>query len=311
MRTLTVYRHGLTMGTPPRTNDHIRALRGEVSGWSTSATRRNLAFLRSVDERKIDATGYRSHAITLTLKDCPASAADWHKIRKAFVMRLNRLGMLRLHWVTEWQRRGVPHLHGCVWLPDTVSPSTIVSHWLALTSEPYGAQQRAQYVIDIKDMVGWLQYLAKHQARGVNHYQRSAAGLPSGWQKKTGRVWGHTGEWPLSDVLKLKLDDEGFYRLRRLCRQWRIADARSRAPMLLRKLAHNSPVSTLLDEKGKFRVSGASYAITSSRRCLKCSDRSISNVRGVSEWIPGHNTELFLSWLIAEGHGVAIREEAQ
>jgi hypothetical protein len=296
------------MGTPPRSNAHIRTIRSEVTGWSTGATRRNLAFLRTIDERKLNDTGYTARAITLTLRDCPASADDWHRIRKAFLQRLTRLGMIRGHWVTEWQRRGVPHLHGCIWLPDDVTPVMIKRHWLQLTAHKYGASPKAQHVLIITDAVGWFKYLSKHAARGVAHYQRSAANIPEGWKTKTGRVWGHVGDWPLSDPLKIKLDDAGFYRFRRLARSWRVADARSREVSLIRKMIHVNPFAIAFSDSEKYTRSGAAHAVTSAKRALRCSDRSLSNVRGVSEWIPGATTLIFLTWMTSEGYAIALRE---
>ena len=102
------------------------------------ATRRNTRFLYSVQEDQLDGHGY---AVTLTLKSCPPSSKDWHRIRRAWEMRMVRAGMIRLHWVTEWQRRGVPHLHCAIWFPETTPPvqamDSIVRAWLLL-GEPYG-----------------------------------------------------------------------------------------------------------------------------------------------------------------------------
>lgn len=260
MRTLKVYLHGATMGTPPRNNSHLRAKRGNVTGWSSSATRRNVAFLRSVvpDTLMVDHNGEYLHgyAFTLTLKNCPPTAEDWHKIRKAFVERLRRAGMYRLHWVTEWQRRGVPHLHGCVWATDPKIRLLIIGHWLSVAAQ-YEAGHRGQHVNLLTDAVGWFKYLAKHAARGVQHYQRSSENIPAGWIK-TGRVWGYSGEWDTRDHIQIKIEDATYYRLRRLVRSWRKADARQ---------------------------SGDKYRIKSSRTMLECHLRGLSEVRGISEWV--------------------------
>ena len=105
MPVITVYQHGQSSGTPPMRNDHQRAKRDDVTGWSDKTARSNTRFLQSVS---LDGLSGHGFAFTLTLRDCPESHDDWHKIRKAFTMRLQRSGMIRLHWVTEWQRRGVP-----------------------------------------------------------------------------------------------------------------------------------------------------------------------------------------------------------
>lgn len=279
MRVITSYLHGATMGTtgikpknpkPPK--------RGKVEGWSENATRRNVAFLRSIDENAITCTQdgelLQSYAVTLTLKDCPESAEEWHKLRGAFLKRMRRLGMHRCHWVTEWQRRGVPHLHGAFWFPHSDDSAglqhKIIDHWLDLTYTQYGAEPRGQYIIEIYDSIGWFQYTAKHAARGVRHYQRSYENIPEGWQKKTGRVWGRTGDWPTVDPIKRAITDREFYTMRRLARSWRKADARSAHP-----------------EAKRFRIRSA-------RRMLKCNDPDLSRLRGISEWIPQEKILLML-----------------
>jgi hypothetical protein len=269
-----------------------------------------LAFLRTIDERKLDCKDFTAHAITLTVRECPETGKDWHAIRKAFLMRMTRLGMIRGHWVTEWQRRGVPHLHGCLWLPSGVQKAEIVRHWLDLTADKHGALPKAQYILRITDALGWFKYLGKHAARGVSHYQRNSANIPEGWKTKTGRVWGHVGEWPLANPIKYKLESEGFYRFRRLARSWRIADARARAPSLIKKLHYSMPTACLMSPLEQFRASGAAYAIKSARSVLKCSELKLSNVRGVSEWVPGETSYLFLTFLLSEGHELSQRESA-
>lgn len=52
----------------------------------------------------------------------------------------------------------------------------------------YGAGLRGQHARIIDGPVGWFQYLAKHAARGVKHYQRTADSIPEGWQKDRARV---------------------------------------------------------------------------------------------------------------------------
>lgn len=276
MRTITFYRHGVTMGTPSSKPNKSPVIRGDVQGWSKSATRRNIAFLRSVDEHSIQATPdgelLAAIALTLTLKDCPPTGEDWHKIRRSFLKRLERSGLHRCHWVTEWQRRGVPHLHGAFWFPSDNTPqqtsrivSEILNHWLAVASQ-YGAQIHGQHFNLIYDPVGWFKYLAKHAARGVHHYQRSKLNIPDGW-KKTGRVWGHTGDWPLTDPDKRLVSDAEFFTFRRLARSWRKADA---------------------------RTSGNRYRIRSARQMLKHNHPEQSKLRGVSEWIPQPTALTFL-----------------
>lgn len=266
MRTLSVYLHGATMGTPPRNAPETPAKRAECQGWSSSATRRNVAFLRSIPPESLTGTG---EAFTLTLRDCPESFEAWATMRDQLLKRLFRAGAIRVHWVTEWQRRGVPHLHGCIWwgIPPAEYSGAVVYHWHQLAGA-YGVSSKAQTCKPITDSLGWFQYCAKHAARGVKHYQRDSSNIPDGWQK-TGRMWGYRGEWDQSAPMTLSCDDQTFYRLRRLCRAWRLADA---------------------------RASGDFFRIKTARGMLRCHKHKLSNVRGVSEWIP---QDVYLAMILA------------
>lgn len=195
-----------------------------------------------------------------------------------------RAGMIRLHWVTEWQRRGVPHLHGVVFFPEDAA-----SHWVRKligyswidVAGAHGAGPRGQHVMDITGIVGWFQYLSKHAARGVQHYQRSKDNMPAAWQQKTGRMWGKVGEWPVREGMRIELQDQhgdgGYFAYRRLVRGWRLADA---------------------------RASGNRYRIRSAKGMLTCNDRVLSTVRGVSEWISQDVTLTMLANLAARGYQV-------
>ena len=278
MPIVTEYRHGLTMGIPPRRNTHVRAKRDAVEGWSDSSTRRNTRFLYSVDERKLTGRGL---ALTLTVRDCPPTADDWKSLREAFFAALRRMGMVRAHWLTEWQRRGVPHLHAAVWFDDDLpirdpfALSTIPGHWVRLAST-YGAGPRGQHVTRIDDTVGWFKYLSKHAVRGLGHYQRSSDSIPQGW-KKTGRMWGHLGEWPTIDPVRYTLTMETFWAFRRMVQRWRLADA---------------------------RASGDHHRLRAARRMLQSTDRSAGSVRGVGEWIGTDQTQEFLRHLASQGHEI-------
>lgn len=134
MRLIKLYKHGFTLGTNSYEAGakRPRGERGHVGGWSHGSTSRNIAFLRSIDEKLLTGTAV---AITLTVKDCPETSDDWHKLRRSFELRLRRMGLIRMHWVIEWQRRGVPHLHCAAFFDDTCSdvPQRIISGWCDLT----------------------------------------------------------------------------------------------------------------------------------------------------------------------------------
>lgn len=285
MPVTTVYRHGGKGGVAPSVNSHQRAKRGDVEGWSEGATRRNTQFLMSIREDRLTGAGV---ALTLTLRECPPTAAEWHRLRRAWVKRMERAGMVRLHWVTEWQRRGVPHLHCALWWPDCYDLSTPISAWVDVAA-PYGASHRGQHARPIDGPVGWFQYLAKHAARGVKHYQRSADNMPEGWQRKTGRVWGHSGDWPVAEPRKFGLEDQhgdgGWFRLRRMVRAWRSADA---------------------------RASGVAWRIRSARSMLKSADPVLSRLHGFSEWMPGETVQLrMIANLVERGFTVVDRDTGE
>lgn len=258
-------------------NSHVRALRGEVQGWSVGAARRNTEFLMSVREDRLTGAGI---AATLTLRDCPPDGAAWHRIRRAWVARMRRAGMVRLHWVTEWQRRGVPHLHCAIWFADLYDFEAVVSGWLAVAGV-YGAGPRGQHVRVIDGPVGWFQYLSKHAARGVAHYQRSIETVPPAWQRKTGRVWGYNGDWPRQEAVRLILQDQhgdgGWFAYRRLVRSMRRADA---------------------------RASCDRRRIRSARRMLRCTDRRRSRMIGFMEWMPYETSMALIANIAGRGYSV-------
>jgi hypothetical protein len=229
--------------------------------------------------RDADLTG-AGVAFTLTLRDCPDTPDEWHRLRNAWERRMRRRGYIRLHWVTEWQRRGVPHLHGAIWFPDSYDIPAIRAAWVAV-AEGHGAGLKGQFCRVIDGPVGWFQYLAKHASRGVQHYQRSADSIPEAWKGKTGRVWGHTGEWPVDGPIRINLQgsdgDRGYFAFRRMVRSWRHADA---------------------------RADGDLRRVVQARGMLRSTDRALSEVRGVSEWVSMEQTVALLGNLAQRGFSV-------
>lgn len=152
-----------------------------------------------------------------------------------------------------------------------------VLEWLDVARD-YGPQLHAQDVAPITGAAGWLKYLSKHASRGVRHYQRQ--GMPPGWTK-TGRLWGKTGEWPVGMPERNHTSMAAYWRFRRLCRSWRIADARK---------------------------SGNAARISHARRVLTCNDPRLSAVRGISDWIDPVIGGMLLDLLASEGHLVIVEE---
>lgn len=303
MRTLKVYRNGFSLGTPPKKVNTEPPKRGVVQGWSKGAVRRNTDFLRSINVKKLTGYGY---AITLTLRYCPETGDDWQALRQAYVERLRRLGMIRLHWVAEWQRRGVPHLHMCVYFSSPVDQELLLGHWLNAAAR-YSPNRRSQHIATIFSHIGWAKYLAKHASRGVYHYQRNAENIPKGWQGRTGRVWGKSGDWPTDTPIELHIDRTSFFRMRRVARRLRIAEARANVeakrlhwlrnlkPEERRFAAMHAPLHV------QYRQCHAYKPLTAARRMLKRNERKLSNVCGLNSWINEEQLLQCLPWLESLG----------
>lgn len=267
MRTLTIQNEGVKLGTVGRGNFKAKPpVKTSIGGWSAHSIRRNNDFLREVDYSKLPAFGF---AFTGTLKSCPPTSQEWHRVLNAFWRCLKRLGVTHIHWVIEWQRRGVPHLHCSLFFPDFSFElaDKIRNHWLRLT-EPWGSLPVSQYLTQIHDSLGWAKYTAKHAQRGLYHYQRSPENVPVSWAGRTGRMWGKWGDWSMVENLKFDLPDEAFFIYRRLLRNWRLADS---------------------------RAAGNPKRIKSARNCLKTPNKRLSRVRGVSEWLPSDSSLKLLS----------------
>lgn len=255
-------------------------LRGNVGGWTAASSRRNLRFLWSVQTEELTGQGW---SFTLTIRDCPATPQEWADWCKVYWERLMKHGAIRLHWVIEWQRRGCPHLHGSVYFPGAMTRAEVENVLLAgwCYRNPYGPLMRSQRCLPIYDAIGWGQYVAKHAARGVRHYQRAPENIPSQWKGRTGRMWGYRGSWPLSEPLRIELEDKtgdgGWYAFRRLVRSYGVAQARSK---------------------------GDRAAQVYARRMLRSNDRDLAEVRGISSWVPRSVVEQLMESLDARGFSV-------
>lgn len=293
MPVLKLYPNGLTGGVPPYKFNPAPPLRDECKGWSLRSSRGNTKFLYSVRSPELSCSAAADPLIglsaSLTLRRIPESHDDWKRLRESLFFRLRRKGLYRLHWLTEWQQRGAPHLHAAMWFDQSAAervtaangypieafPALIKADWLELTTDRYRAEPSGQAINPIFDEVGWLQYLSKHAARGAAHYQRALGSIPAGWEK-TGRMWGHIGDFPTSEPLGLDLSDRAWFSFRRIVRGWRLAQSR-----------------TSKNPRGR--------RIRSARHMLTCKDAVLSRVRGVSEWIPLDLGLSIVEWLSKSG----------
>jgi len=298
--------------------------RGKVTGWSPGAARRNTAFLRSVDEKTLTGHGI---ALTFTMRDCPDAPAELAKILDTFTKRQKRRFMLRIHWVMEFQRRGVPHYHVAIWYDGGPQASTrrgpvsgdyaaasfaisntemhkadtqlrdcavmAVADWIDLTQH-LGTGSKGQHARPIEGAVGWFQYLAKHCGRGREHYQRQQQNLPKQWESSP-RVWGKSGDWQLIEPATAELTENQWYRFRRMVRSQRIARARAAVPgpgwdwvsdqLTTKPFARDMPIAPKILGTVKTQLRVRLRHLQHARHMLKCTDKKLSQVRGVSEWI--------------------------
>lgn len=276
MARVTLLPNGVTASYPRSGPLAEPAKRGKVNGWSRQATGRLRRWFYSVDGDALDGSGF---ALTMTLRDLPPGAADWTATRRRFMERLRRLGMVRGQWLTEWQRRGVPHLHGCVFFPEgsTVTREQIIGHWLAAAAD-WRPGASAQHVKALWGLAGWLQYQAKHSVRGVQHYQR--ANVPEAWQEGTGRLWGTVGDWPVREEL-IEVSSSAFHRFRRLMRDWLVSGARGQLS------AAGGPWPASFDIEVALRKERAALRrLLFLEGMLRCPDRKLSRVRAVGEFCP-------------------------
>lgn len=275
--------------------------RGNVTGWSPGAARRNIAFLRSVDERELTGHGY---AITLTVKDCPGTIEDWTTCLDKWIKRQRRSGLIRLHWVMEYQARAVPHLHCAAWYDDAAASIKAITDWVEITQH-LRTGPRGQHIREIDGPIGWFQYMAKHCGRGSKHYQRQQGLLPEKWTKSP-RVWGKSGDWPTVDPAEGTITDNQFYRLRRRVRSLRVAQARAAVPgpgwdwingtLFTKELARSMAIAPQLIGSVKTQLRPRLRHLQYVRAMLKNNDPKKSAVLGVSEWITSdHQQELLRS----------------
>jgi hypothetical protein len=284
---LTLYQSGMKMGCPPGLNSHPRALRGVVDGWSPGATRRNTDFLKSVTVAELDGDGF---AVTLSVGAVIPSPAAFRSMFKAWVRALRRMGLVRLHWVIEWQRRGAPHLHVAAYFrfgssgPDR--GSELVGLWVKAAGACTGATGAGQHVTAISEPLAWLQYVAKHASRGAAMYQRSKAAVPLSWRGRTGRLWGKFGDWPQGPVIRLNIEggrgDGGYYALRRIVKGWRLADARADPSRKRRRVR-----------------------VRLARRLFQNSNELLSRVMGPAEWLDLDSMLRAVDSLVVRGYSVS------
>lgn len=255
---LVIRQHGVSGGLPgPGGGGHCSST--SVTGWSRGSAQRNALFLQSVKP----PVGCLGIAVTLTCRTLP-SLSDWRSMVRTYCRFLSKSMVVSCyHYVTEWQRRGVPHLHLVVYLQIA---DTAWSTWMVLLrrfwSDISDSAMQSNYAYPVTDLVGWLQYVAKHAARGVNHYQR--ASLPEDWKGlATGRMWGYGGNWPERKEGKLSMSRADFVIFSRLLRKYMVKQGRPKRAMIQKK------------------------------------DSELTYPRGVFEWVDNKVVTRFLDYLVS------------
>lgn len=280
MPALTAYPQGVSMSIPPsRQIPPPPGRRGTIDGWTSQAASRHLKWLMSVDPAKLNE--YDLYAFTLTTRSLPPAASDWQRLRDNWLREVRRALPGALYtWVTEWQGRGAPHLHGMLAVPKGVPQGIVLGlcykEWPRV-ARAYGAAPCGQDCRPSPGTSGWFAYMGKHSGRSASHRQR--AGRPPGWTS-TGRLWGHGRGWPTSSQL-INLDQQAWFAIRRLLYAWAVADARSdRAP------ARRATRLRYLRRRRRLPADRSRYV-------------------GLREWAPPSVVRRLLDWAAAQGYEVS------
>lgn len=301
MAVINILPNGVTAGNPNSMGNKNPPKRSKTIGWNYQVSRRLKKWLYSIPVNSLTGHGV---AFTFTVRDCPENSDDWAKLRDQLLKRLFRMDCIRLQWLTEWQARGVPHLHGIAYFESMPDPNVIKNHWCELADQ-YGSATWAQDVKPVTNVLGWLDYLAKHAARSSDHYQRSPENIPQGWEK-TGRMWGSRGHWEVREPMRFQIDQDGFYAFRRIAKAIYHANARQRLNAKLRMLKNFGPDVTFDHPKKAMRFFCKSELrhFVNSRSLLKVTDPNMGRMMGTSDWIDQDSSIRIINWLGSQGHRV-------
>ena len=293
MAIINILPNGSTSGNPNPMGNKNPSKRKDTIGWNYQVSARLRKWLYSIPINSLSGHGY---AFTLTVKNCPTTSDDWATIRNNFIKRMFRQNCLRLQWLTEWQQRGVPHLHGIAYFEDEIRTDYIKNTWSSLAVK-YGSQPWAQDCKPVHDVTGWLNYLSKHASRSATHYQRSSDNIPEGW-KKTGRMWGYRGDWDLRQPMKFEIDQEGFYRYRRIAKSIYKSNVRHRFNAALAALS----AASTSDQITKLKSLHREYSI--SKKVLQTNSKDMGRMMGTSDWIDQEDAIKIITFLGSQGHQI-------
>jgi hypothetical protein len=283
--TITIRPHGVNGGFSG-SNSGKAGTRAACVGWSVSSARSNMRFLRSIEGEQLPTDGV---SFTLTLGVCPPTASEWTRLRKRLATHLGReMGAVCWHHVTEWQERGVPHLHGIAFFENSTGREgmQILKFWLSISSS-WKAGRRGQHFSQIESLVGWLEYMSKHASRGFKHYQRDQASMPKEWAN-TGRMWGRSKlGWPLSED-SFQIEREAFFKLRRLQDRFALS-------LVKQDLARARFYGDAKKVRALCKRAGFLAKVRTGQGV-----RSASETRGLNEWIPENLVRRMVQWAVRD-----------
>lgn len=283
--------------------------RGVIRGWSRQSAGRHLRWLHSVDYESMGEC--HGVAITVTIRDTPETEAKWLSARSEFLRFLRGIpGFWGLHWVTEWTKRGVPHLHIGLWTVgrlDARQRFEIRREWVRI-AEAMGTTMLAQHVGDIpKGRRAWDRYCGKHSARSVQHYQRQ--GLPDGW-RRTGRLWGKDGLWETREDRYL-LNGPASIQMRRLVKAYCVSTAARDAALLSRRTGKRIRWNGVQAAKRMLRTDPMTWALKGWRCWIPepVLVRMLEAVNAMTECFVGRIVEsdegIYSQWQLAEDRAAA------
>ena len=166
---------------------------------------------------------------TLTYREAHLESSGWHRDLTAFRKRLHRRwGRLILGacWKLEFQKRGQPHFHLCIWWRGEAAPIGLFRRWCArmwnAIAQPGDAAHLAAGTnIEVafntrgRGNGALMRYLGKYMAKSYRLIDES-----TGEVRPTGRVWGKWGEVPEVVVASIEMDEDTYVRLTRRIRRW-------------------------------------------------------------------------------------------
>ena len=198
-----------------------RGDRARITRWTRRSAFSNTLFLLRLLYGKLPGTVW---AVTLTVRDDPGPA-DWQACRRRLTNWLAKHDTItHWYWSTEWQRRGVPHLHLLICTDQWTDIPDLMNAWQGRFAAAYRPGPLGQQCRQVDSAAEWAKYLSKHTARGISNYQRQT---PPAWQgQPVGRLWGCSRNFPLSLGDVYDLDEPRWFSMRRALRSFRQAEHR-------------------------------------------------------------------------------------